>query len=417
MYTVFMTPGKPKVLKRNNRKTILDLLRSSETTTVADISKKVGLSKTTVMKILEYYTNQKLILKVGKGISTDEGGKKPVLFRFNSTYKYIIAVHIFPSEVYAAIFDLRLNLLYDLSDRIFKNESPEIVVRKIKAIIEVLMDLTQINNERLAGIAVGTHGITNFDSGTVSTSPHFPSWGENTPLRDMLIKSISPDIPFFIDNQIRFQTFAEKNIGIGKNKRNIIVIEGGEGLVAGIMMNNEIHRGVHYLAGEIGHMILSPDDTTICSCGGTGCFEALISVKNVLERTKTEIKLHADSVLFQKDTDQNREISIESIFSAAENGDQFARYILQDVLKWFSVGISNIMLMYDPEIIIIQGIYSKAGEWFLNRLRTLSNACSLTRIEKNIEIQYSNLGKERGVLGGAAFVLSDYFSNEKLYDL
>ncbi len=410
-----MVPGKPKTLKRNNRKVILEYLRTSGETTVAAISADIGLSKTTVMKILDYYVKKEMVLPAGKGLSTDEGGKKPELFRFDGRYKYVLAIHIFPTEVFTAVTDLSISIIRSRAITNRENETAEVLVREISSLVTELISDTAIAVEDIIGIAVGAHGITNYDSGVVYTSPHFPSWGENVPLGEMFQKALSLDVPFYIDNQIRFQVFAEKTIGLGRDKKNIIVLEGGDGLVAGIMVKDEIKRGVHYLAGEIGHMILCPDDTEECSCGGRGCFEVLVSVSRVLSRAAEGIPGHPESVLASHAGTGS--LNIETVFQAAEKGDAFARELLYEVLKWFTIGISNIILMYDPEIIIIQGAYARAGEWFIRSLREGVNTCSLKRIEKNVEIQYSTLGKERGILGAAAFVVSQYFSRRELYDM
>jgi predicted NBD/HSP70 family sugar kinase len=408
-----MQPGKPKTLKRNNRKVILDYLRAAGETTVAEISAYIELSKTTVMKIIEYYVKENIVLPLGKGLSTNEGGKKPELFRFNTTFKYAIAIHIFPTEVYIALTDLTCKILHSSSVNYRENETAQTIVSGIASTVAALVKASDIAESNIIGIAVGAHGITDFDNGEICTSPHFPSWGENLPMKAMLKEALTIEVPLFIDNQIRFQVFAEKTFGLGSDKKNIIVLEGGDGLVAGIMVKDEIKRGVHYLAGEIGHMILCPEDTAICSCGGKGCFEVLVSITRLLEKAEIGIAAHPESKLaVYKD-----KLTIEAVFQASEEGDSFARELLEGVLKWFTIGISNIILMYDPEIIIIQGAYSQAGEWFIERLREGVNTCSLKRIEKNVGIQYSTLGKERGILGGAAFVVSQFFSRAELYDM
>jgi len=409
-----MIPGKPKTIKRNNRKVILNLLRRSEVLTVADISREIGLSKTTVMKILDFYVKQDVVNTAGKGLSTDEGGKKPELFQFNSRYGYVLAVQIFPREVFIGITDLSCKLLKAESIRNNPDESVETIVSQISKLSGKLIQDLNISPERIIGAAVGTHGITNFDQGIICTSPHFPSWGENVPIKSLLERSLPFHVPLYIDNQIRFQVLAEKVLGLGKEKKNIIVLEGGEGLVAGIMVKNEIKRGVHYLAGEIGHMIINPEDSFTCSCGGKGCFEVMVSTRRLLEKAFALKKKYSDSMIFSGKSEE--EITVNDIFISANSGDALGRILMDEIIRWFTIGISNIILMYDPEIIIIQGVYAEAGEYFLENLKQGVNTCSLVKIKKNVEVQYSNLGKDRGILGGAAFVIYEYFNRNNLYE-
>ena len=409
-----MVGGKPKTLKWRNRQVLLDFLRRSEEVSIAHISEEIGLSKPTVKKALEYYSDKGFVLPAGKGNSTEEGGKKPDLFTFNAQAGYVTAFHVFPDELYAAIFDLRLNMLQDVSIKNELDESVAVIANEVCEGIEKLLNSQNIDMTQLIGVAIGTHGITNYDQGIVYTAPHFPSWNENVPLRDILTeKSPCGHVPFYIDNQIRFQVFAERALGIAQNKKNIVVIEGGIGLVAGIIVKDEIKRGVHFLAGEIGHMILNPEGGEVCSCGGKGCFEAMVAVKRIVRMAQERRKEFPDSQIFR--TRISKAVRIEDIFEASNTGDTLARSLMDEVIKWFAIGISNLVLMHDPEIIILQGIYAKAGEYFLQRLRKEVNQYALIKLHKDIEIRYSSFEKNRGVLGGAAYVISEYFNNSNIY--
>ena len=100
---------------------------------------------------------------------------------------------------------------------------------------------------------------------------------------------------------------------------------------------------------------------------------------------------------------------IYDVFDASNKGDRLALSLMDDMINWFGIGISNIILMYDPQIIIIQGIFTKAGEYFLENLREKINKISLFSIKRETEIKYSELGDKAGVLGAASYVLSKYF--------
>ena len=409
-----MLPGKPKMLKRNNRKIIIDLLRQSSELTVADISRTVGLSKTTVMKILDFLTRKNIIVTAGKGVSTGEGGKKPELYRFNARCGYALALHISPNAVCGAITDLSLRILaaHQIINR--EDESIDVVISEMVELAERMISELGIGKQAIVGTAIGAHGITNFHKGLIYTAPHFPSWGDNVPMKKLVSEALVLNAPIYVDNQIRFQVLGEKSLGVARQKKNIIVLEGGEGLVAGIIVKNEIKRGVHYLAGEVGHMIINPDEDTVCSCGGRGCFEMMVSTKRVLASAQERRANYPDSIIYSGSG--SSETTIEDVFDAANSGDELARVLVDETIKWFTIGISNMILMYDPEVVVIQGLYAKAGPYFLENLRKGVNTCSLVRIEKDVEIQYSLLGEDRGVLGGAAFVVAEYFDHAEFYE-
>jgi len=107
--------NKQKTLKQANRKVILNVLRNSEEISVADLSKEVNLSKQTLMKIMNYYTKNGMVIIAGKGNSTEEGGKKPNIYKFNKNGGYAIGMAISANRLFSVITDLKSNILDKIS--------------------------------------------------------------------------------------------------------------------------------------------------------------------------------------------------------------------------------------------------------------------------------------------------------------
>ncbi len=398
---------KQKTLKQANRKAILNVLRNSGEISVADLSKEVNLSKQTLMKIMNYYTKNGMVIITGKGNSTEEGGKKPNIYKFNENGGYAIGMAISANRLFSIITDLKSNILDKVSVTLKADEEFESVLKKVIDSYNYLTRNPEIHKEKITGLAIGAYGITNFSKGEVIFSPHFPSWGKNLMLKEKIIEKIPEDIPVIVDNHSRFQVFAEKILGLAKDKNNVVALQAGKGLVAGVIIENEIKRGNHSLIGEIGHMIVDPEGREICSCGGTGCFEAMVSTSRILRMVKEKYNKYPDSIIFNNNGPDD--VDICDIFDASNEGDKLALELMDDIISWFGIGISNIILMYDPQVMIIQGIFTKAGKYFLENLRKKINKISLFSIERETEIKYSELGDKAGVLGAASFVLSKYF--------
>ncbi|MBA7508920.1 N-acetylmannosamine kinase [subsurface metagenome] len=398
---------KQKTLKQINRKVILNILRNSGELSISELSKKVNLSKPTLMKIMNYYIRNRLITIAGKGSSTEEGGKRPNIFKFNADGGYAIGMIISANRLFSVITDLKSKILDKISITLKTNEGFESVLKKIIDSYNYLINNTNSDRKRIVGLAIGAYGITNFTEGKVIFSPHFPSWGKNLDLKKEILEKIPDKIPVIVDNHSRFQVFAEKILGLGKENNNLVALQAGKGLVAGVIIENEIKRGNHSLIGEIGHMIIDPEGREICACGGKGCFEAMVSTNRILRMAKEKYKEYPDSIIFNGNNPDA--IDIYDIFDASNKGDKLASDIMDDVINWFGIGISNIILMYDPQIMIIQGIFTKAGKYFLENLRKKINEISLFSIKRETEIKYSELGDKVGVLGAASYVLSKYF--------
>lgn len=398
---------KQKTLKQINRKAILNVLRNSGKLEISELSKKVNLSKPTLMKIMNHYIKKGLVIIAGKGSSTEEGGKRPNIYKFNEDGGYAIGMIISANRLFSVITDLKSKILDKISITLKTNEGFESVLKKIIDSYNYLINNTNSDRKRIVGLAIGAYGITNFTEGKVIFSPHFPSWGKNLDLKKEILEKIPDKIPVIVDNHSRFQVFAEKILGLGKENNNLVALQAGKGLVAGVIIENEIKRGNHSLIGEIGHMIIDPEGREICACGGKGCFEAMVSTNRILRMAKEKYKEYPDSIIFNGNNPDA--IDIYDIFDASNKGDKLASDIMDDVINWFGIGISNIILMYDPQIMIIQGIFTKAGKYFLENLRKKINEISLFSIKRETEIKYSELGDKVGVLGAASYVLSKYF--------
>jgi len=402
------TLRKRKAVKQINRKVILGVLRNSGEISIAELSKKVDLSKTTLMKIMNYYIGKGLVAVTGKGKSTEEGGKKPNIFKFNANGGYAVGMSILANKLVSAITDLKGEILENILVKLQEDEKFDIVLKKLISSYEQLIKSTGIDRKKIIGLTVGTYGITNFDKGVVIFSPHFPSWGENIELKKIISEQIPDKISIYVDNGNRLQAFAEKTVGIARNERNVVTLIAGKGLGSGVIMENEIKRGGHFLVGEVGHMIINPVSEEICACGGKGCFETMVSTRRIIRMAKDQYNKYPDSLIFNGGKPD--EIDIYNIFNASAKYDELALELIDDVINWFAIGISNIILLYDPQMIVIQGIFAKAGKYFLDNLRKKVNEISLPKIKKETKIEYSELSdKVGGALGAASYVISKYF--------
>lgn len=399
--------SKPRTLRKDNTNSILELFKNSEILSASDIIKQINLSKPTIMKILDQLEIDKLIIAQGKGTSSDEGGRKPNLFCLNANHSLSVAFHIFPNEIYAVIADLKCKILKTTFRSIDSQITlPETITHIISCLNELTEGLIQISD--LAGIAIGSHGATNNIKGITFYSPHFKNWGNHADFKSLISHELGINIPIFIDNQIRFQILSEKINMSNQETKNLIVIEAGIGLVAGILSKGEVKRGEHFLAGEIGHMIINPGGPQ-CSCGGFGCFEAMVSTDYIMKKAIAAFDKNKNSSIYLNHNIAN--LHIFDIFSASNNNDNLACSLIDELAYWFALGLTNLILMHDPQSIIIQGVYSQAGNYFLETLKDQIRSLSPLLKEAQLDIRLSQLGKERSVIGAIWLLAENYYTS------
>lgn len=390
-------------------------MRSSGDITVTQIAKSIQLSKTTIWKTIDHLLQQNMIINVGKAASSEEGGKKPELYRFNADYGYVISIAVYGNFILMTLADSLANMFYKEKLFIQENESLDNVVSIVASFIEKWQNPENLPKNRknmvLLGIVLALTGVIDSKNGLCITASRFTSWPPNTPIRDLIQEKVICKADLYLDNNNRYFAFAEKTVGGYENYQNIIdIVAGHDGLGAGIIVENKIERGPKYLSGEIGHMCLNPFDDETCHCGGKGCFEQLVSIERLLKKAKSLKGSYPDSII-----SKSEEITLPLIFQSANDGDQLGRMLVDEIITWFAIGINNVSLVFNPEVIIISGDYAKAGDYFLTNLRKKVDMISLTRMMKNFEIHYSTFDSEGSAIGGACFVLNDFFQNKFVY--
>lgn len=398
---------KQKSSKRYNRKLVLNIIRNMGVFTIAQLSEKVGLSKLTIQKILDYYLQKGLVANAGKGESTQEGGKKPNLYSFNPHAYYAVGFQFSPATLRSTVTNLHNDQLHSFNLPMSFNSSEEVLCRNIGVAYNSLLEALGTGEENIIGVGVGVPGVTNSEKGTVITSPHTPVWGENFELKRALEERIFQDKKVYVDNSVRFCAFAEKMVLPDSRNETTVVITTGVGTIAGIILDNTIRRGRHHLAGHIGHMVIDPRDEEQCMCGNHGCFEVLVSTERLLRKAVVGFGEHSDSMIF-RDKEKN-DVSLIDIFDASNHGDSFAMELMSEIARWFSIGIHNIVLLYDPDTIVIEGIYSQAGDFLLSLIKENMGSDPLFRMKEEIKILYSSLGDDSAALGGAAYAVERFF--------
>ena len=386
-------------------------MRTRDIASVAEISGYIRLSKTTIKKILDHLVALHLVVSAGKGLSTEEGGKKPELFRFNRSFGYVISIHVTPDTVLAATTDMTGEIAEYSKAEVGPERSLPSIIERVARAARDFIAAKALTGERLVGIVISLPGLADSSQGMSIYSPHYHEWGREVPFGDMLRAALGGDVetPIFIDCVNRYQAIAEQTRGVAAGATNFIIIDAlNEGLGSGIVLHGTLLRGNQSLSGEIGHIVVNPVDGVPCICGHRGCFEAMVSAKRILGLVEGARARGERSVLFDG-TDQ-RPIGLDAICAGALQGDGLSLSLIDDVARWFLVGLGNIIMVNDPELIVIQGQYVKAGDCFLSRLREGIKRIGLPDVEKKVRIEYSALGEERGVIGGAAFVLADFFS-------
>ncbi len=389
-------------LKRKNRKDVLEILRSEGPLSIAEISGRIALSKVTVTKSIDFYVNEGVVSTIGKGESTEDGGKRPNIFAFNPDYRTIFSVRIDESQILTALTNLNGEIIASHTVLYSPETQLDDLFISIQEAFYLLLKRQRKDISSCIGAVVGWLGVTDPETGVCFTSPHYANWGTDIPVRDKLKKLLPQGMPVHIDNWIRYHAYGEVKAMNPRVDKFFLISTEYEGVNGGLVIDGKIYRGAGSLSGEIGHMIVDTSDRAeVCLCGGKGCLEASVSPRRILARLKESSQGEA----------AGPDVKFSQLLRSADGGDRRAAGIIEKCAGFFAVGINNIMQICDPELIIIQGEFSAGGDFFKKVLLEKIQGMSLLGMKKTIRIEYSSLGTEGAILGAGLYVADRYFEN------
>lgn len=400
------TKNSLKTLKFRNRKLVLSFMRNAGAVSVNEISRATGLSKMTVHKIIDFYLEEGMISHAGKGVSTEEGGKKPNLFAFNAHCRYIYAIRMGEDFLSTSIVNLKGEMIVGSKTIKLDNVSFDEAIRLMANAFREQVAEKSLPKENCLAAVVGCNGIVDVENGVCLASYQFPHWGVNLPIRESLGKQLPEGVPVHVDSWWRHLAHGEIHFAAnGERNRFFLVGNSGDYISGGLVDNGRVYCGANGFAGEIGHLIVSPESTAKCVCGGVGCLEALVAPGRILERAKALRERYPASPMFAGELKSVAEIGRE-----ADGGDVAAREVIDETVKYFAVAVNNIVQICDPGTVVLFGDFSRMGEYFITTLRERIYSLTLHGIDKRTNIEYSDCADEHGLVGAANHMTDTLFA-------
>lgn len=394
-------------LKHKNRHQVLGFIRNCDCASMSEIAKDSGLSIMTVHNIVEHCLASKLIKPVVDWDISGERKPRAKLFAFNPDYRYVFCVKIGERRMVAGLANLRGEISVSHSEAVETDRSLDSVLDFIGDIFQSLTRRLRVPTEDCLGAVVGLPGIFHARSGVLVVAPHFPSWKRNIPFRGKLAERLPAGIPIIIDNSIRYNAYAEMKARGEDGQRFYLIGTDYENVVGGMVLGGDIDRGNAGLTGEVGHMMVDASGGLPCVCGGWGCLEVAAAPKRLEQDAAAERAAYPDSPLFAGDGKEP--VRFRDIARAADEGDRLSRQLLDRSVGYFGMAIQNIILACDPGLIVIEGAYARAGDYFLEQLRHRINGFPLFSMDKETRIEVSDMDDESCLTGAACLMADSYF--------
>jgi predicted NBD/HSP70 family sugar kinase len=213
----------------------------------------------------------------------------------------------------------------------------------------------------------------------------------------------------YIDNDARMHAYGEYCFGAAKGYENAIIIHWSWGLGLGIFVNGKLYSGNNGFAGEFSHIPIV-ENGDLCICGKRGCLETIASSNTIIKRIKQGISGGEISSVINQFKDSPESVSPEDVIAAARLGDEFSISILNEIGIGMGKGLSYIIQLLNPEVIVLSGPISKANQYVLSPIQQSLNRLCLEKISGNTNILISDQGDFSALLGTSEMVLRRIFA-------
>lgn len=407
-------PLQPPHLRRANRTSILRYVRANGAVTRPQIADAIGLSRPTVAKLVDELVAEGLIRGVGLGHSTSSGGKRPGLVELNADAAAVLAVAVGVETVEVGVTDLSGKILLRRQVPTGAAAGPAAVVERTCALArEVLGEHTRSGGVPVLGAGVGAPGIVHPATGVVAFSPNLPGWRE-VPLGQSLSRATGLHVT--VDNECRTQTLGEVWFGNGENVANLVGLETGVGIGAGVVLDGQIYRGPDDAAGEIGHTTVDPLGAQ-CHCGNMGCWEVYASTTALLQWIRDALWRGEYSVLRERVGNNLEALTVPMVLSAVAAGDSLARrYAVDEMGYRLGLGVANLVNIFNPELVVLFGEITSLGEDLFEKIRMTVRTRAMPQAARRVQVRASALGRDADLVGAATLVISQLFAVDRFSD-
>jgi N-acetylglucosamine repressor len=368
-----------------HRINIINKIYEKEKLSRNDLHELLDLRFATITKIVKELIEDGIIEETGEKRKKGKG-RPHSLLKIIPDCRFFIGCELNPENVIGVILNFKGKLIKKDKIEICKTDKKEDILKKIEKLLKNIIEKREIEKNKIYGIGFVDPGIIDVENGISIFSSILPQW-RNVETKKYIEEKFN--IKTFIIGSSQAKVLSEKFFGEGKEIKNFIFVEFGDGIGCGIMSEGKILHGTGGVAGEFGHIKIKGIEE-ICNCGKKGCIEAVASIPSI--EKKVEIAT-------------GKKLKIKDIVDEYKKDNHEIKKILDNVLDIFSLSISNLINILNPEIVILDKnflLFEKFLDGFIEKIK--SNMV----YDYPVKFKISNFDDDIGAIGGACLSISKF---------
>ena len=313
---------------------------------------------------------------------------------------YVFGIDVGGTTVKCGLFTAEGTVIDKWEIRTNKENGGESILGDIAAAINAKLEEKKIDKSDVLGVGIGVPGPVKGD-GTVLKCANL-GWGVFNVNETM---SSLVGLPVAAGNDANVAALGEMWKGGGQGYQDVVMITLGTGVGGGIILDGKIWAGSNGAGGELGHMIVNPAETDVCGCGGHGHLEQYASATGIVRMAKKELAANdAPTSLRKYET-----LYAKNIFDEAKAGDAVAAALVDKLCEILAGALTHVAATVDPQVFVIGGGVSKAGEILTEGLKKHYNQNLLSALYDK-EFRLATLGNDAGIYGSAKMILNQVVS-------
>ena len=375
--------------REDNLALVIKLIHKAGVCSRADIAAATGLKQATITNIVNDLIGWGLVIETG----AIEGRlkRRSIGIALNKESYRLLGVRLSRDNITTGVFDMANNLLEKRLFPLSRDIPPEAIVDQM---LSMLKDISStINYDMILGIGVALPGPFIASEGRIALISGFSGW-ESMDIQMRLRESFA--LPVFLEHDANCAALAEWWHGKMEEKDCILLMQLDDGVGSAIIADGSLYRGGTGTAGEIGHASIDYSGPK-CQCGNRGCLELYCSTLALRQQYKLEYLLDADA----------GDPPAREIIEAVRRGDAKARAVYAKTATFLAFGLVNAINVLNPEIIVLSGVMSHAGDYLLEVMRPILKNRVIKDIYKNLDIRLGYFGEDNVLCGAGALVMEE----------
>lgn len=397
------------------RKTLQDkhlievLVRNQGPISRVEIFQQTKMRRSTISLLTRQLLSEGKLVEVG--LSNNPLGRKQILLKHNPKFGFVVGVEFDNKCLTAGLMDLETEILHSFTEPTNVAQGQEGLLKQLQHAVHRVVKESGLPSAKVFGVGIADPGLVDTRVGITSSCSTIDFWN-HVPVQKYLEETLQ--VPTLVESKTRTKTIAERMLGRGGKQPNMIYLDYGTGIGAGVIVDGKLLYGQNCGVGEVGHTHIQKSGPT-CKCGSTGCLEALAGADAVEHRVRQAIEDGVASPALANEKPSS--ITVWKVFESAASGDKLCWNTMAEVAEDLGIAAANLVNLFNPSLIVLDQRLSIAGDEFLNMLTHVIKRQALANSANSVSVRYAQLGSDAGIRGVGLRVLDQYFEQRPILHL